>query len=114
MTTRIDFAPGEERHWFPIDRSILAQAGIALSGPPAAEVFAAIPLQALRPLLAESIAWRRGNPGAPGEETLNAARALRFVREGRWHSKTEAGRWALEQGVFAVETLRDALAARSA
>jgi hypothetical protein len=40
MPFRVDFEPDpDEAHWFPIDRSILAQHGVALFGPPAADVF---------------------------------------------------------------------------
>jgi len=114
MAPRVDLVPGGESHWFSIDRSILAQAGMALYGPPAGEVFAPIGLEALRPVLAESIAWHRRNPGPRGDGVLNASRALRFVSEGRWSSKTEAGRWAIERGAFPRETVLAALEARGA
>lgn len=53
-------------HWFAIDRSILSQAGIALWGPPAAEVFVPIPPAALAPVVAESVRWHRENAVDPG------------------------------------------------
>jgi hypothetical protein len=56
MPLRIETSPVES-HWFPIDRSILAQAGVAITGPPAGEVFAAIDRAALIPVLVESIRW---------------------------------------------------------
>jgi hypothetical protein len=81
--------------WFPIDRSILAQAGVAILGPPAEEVFATIPVDDLRPLLEESDEWHRANGEA--DTAANAARAQRFLSEGRWFSKQEAASWARDQ-----------------
>ena len=68
MPLRVDFEPDPaEGHWFPIDRSILAARGVALHGPPAAELFAPIPHRLLLPLLGRSVGkiahikwhWRR-------------------------------------------------------
>ncbi len=89
-------------HWFPIDRSVLSQAGIALWGPPADEVFAPIPRAALAPVVAESVRWHRDHPVDPADAVLNACRALRFVKEGRWSSKPAAGRWAVDNGLAAA------------
>jgi predicted nucleotidyltransferase len=91
-----------DRHWYPIDRAILAAHGVALAGPPAAEVFAAPPRELLLPLVAEAV--RR-------HDVLNACRALHYEREGRWSSKTTAGIWAL--GVVEnPDPVRRALACR--
>ena len=59
---RVDLAPqpGEE-HWFAIDRSLLAGHGVALLGPPAAEVFASPPKEALLPVLAQGLRWYAEN-----------------------------------------------------
>jgi hypothetical protein len=81
--------------WFPIDRSILAQAGVAILGPPADQVFAQVPPEELRPALEESDEWHRANREADSER--NRARAMRFLREGRWCSKQQAWRWAADQ-----------------
>ena len=77
--------------WFPIDRSILAQAGVAIAGPPAQEVFAPIPLEDLRPVLEEADRWHRADPGGGADAAANLARAERFLRDGRWVAKSEAG-----------------------
>lgn len=115
MALRVDLEPASgPSHWFPIDRSILAQAGVAIAGPPAGEIFAPIDRAVLLPVLAESIAWHRRNPGSRGDDVLNACRALRFAREGLWSSKTEAGRWAIEGGVFPAGMVLAALEARGA
>ena len=60
MDFRADFEPGDiEGFWFAIDRSILREHGIPVHGPPAGELIAEIPREALLPLLAESVQWHR-------------------------------------------------------
>jgi hypothetical protein len=100
-------------HWFSIDRSVLAQAGIALRGPPAHEVFTPIPPRALAPVLVDSVRWHRRAGGEPGDAVLNACRALRFATEGRWTSKPEAGRWAVERGQAPPDLVASARVART-
>jgi hypothetical protein len=96
MPLLVETEPGDgPDFWFPIDRSILAQAGVAILGPPAEEVFAPIPVGDLRPVLEESDEWHRRS--GETDEAPNAARALRFLSEGRWCSKQEAERWAADQ-----------------
>ncbi len=107
-------APGEVgSHWFPIDRSVLAQAGVALVGPPAGEVFAPIRPAELAPVLVESIRWHRDHAGGMSDAVLNACRALRFAEEGRWSSKPAAGRWAVEEGLAPGELIAAAINART-
>jgi len=111
MAFRADYAPGGiEAHWFPLDRSILAERGVAVLGPPAREVFAALPRKEVLPLLRESLRWHELGEAAPDDAVLNACRAWRFAAEGTWSSKPAAGEWALERG--AGDVVRDALAAR--
>jgi hypothetical protein len=113
MPLRVDEIPGSiAGHWFPIDRSILAQAGVALLGPPAADVFASIEPDELLPQLLDSVRWHRRRGDDAGDAVLNACRALRFSLEGRWSSKTEAGEWAAGQGEAPVDLVRAAIAAR--
>lgn len=112
MPFRVEYEPRpDEAHWFPIDRSILAERGLALVGPPAREVFAPIPKQALLPVLVKSLEWHGGGAARPDDVVLNAARSLRFALEGSWSSKREAGRWAL--ATLDAEVVPDALAARA-
>lgn len=96
MTFRVDEEPGEiEGFWFAIDRAILREHGVALAGPPPAELFAPIPRAALLPLLRESIDWHRDSEVPLGTDVvLNTCRALRFATEGTWSHKREAGAWA--------------------
>ena len=92
MDFRADFEPGDiEGFWFAIDRSILREHGIPVHGPPAGELIAEIPREALLPLLAESVQWHRDSatPTA-GDVILNTARTQHFVDTGHWISKPEA------------------------
>ena len=95
MPERIDFEPVPgETHWFAIDRSILAQSGVALHGPPAQDVFAALPRELLFPVLAEAL--RRAGTG--GAAVLSACRTLRLIEGGVWESKPAAAAWMLARG----------------
>jgi hypothetical protein len=67
---RADFAPGTiERHWFPLDRALIASAGIAIDGPPAGELFSPMPRDLLLPVIRESLTWH-GRDGSPKTPTL--------------------------------------------
>jgi hypothetical protein len=103
---------GAERHWFPIDRGIYAEHGVALSGPPATEVFAPVARHELLPLLVEALEWHAPGSARGADVVLNAARSLRYALEGTWSSKHDAGRWALEQ-LGPDDAVARALAARS-
>jgi len=100
-------------HWFAIDRSLLSQAGVALVGPPAGEVLAAIPPRELAPALVESVRWHREHEAATGNAVLNACRSLLFAEEGLWSSKPAAGRWASECGGAPERLVSQALTART-
>jgi hypothetical protein len=88
--------PGE-RQWFAIDRSVLAKHGIALFGPPPAEVFAPVAPDDLRPALADVLRWYEREAPESKDAVLNAGRSLRFVREGIWLPKPALRAWAGEQ-----------------
>lgn len=113
MRFRADLEPDPlERHWFPIDRAILAEHGLALHGPPAGEVFAPPSREELLRAVRESLEWHLRYGPAGDDAVLNACRALRYVVEGTWSSKGEAGRWALER-VEDESLVAAALAART-
>jgi hypothetical protein len=101
MGFRVDEEPGEiEGFWFAIDRAILREHGVALSGPAAADLFAPIPRATLLLLLQESIRWHRDSDVPLGSDTvLNTCRALRFATEGTWSSKREAGVWVTDEPI---------------
>jgi hypothetical protein len=88
--------PGE-RQWFAIDRSVLAEHGIALVGPPAADVFAPVARDDLRPALADVLRWYEREAPESGDAVLNAGRSLLFMREGIWLPKPALRAWAGEQ-----------------
>jgi hypothetical protein len=99
MAERIDFEPvAGERHWFAIDRSILAQQGIALRGPQAADVFAPISRDLLVPVVADALRWHAGGDARPDDAVLNACRSLRFAADGVWSSKRAAAAWMRARG----------------
>ena len=100
-----------EPHWYAIDRSILAQRGVALAGPPAQQMFSSPPRAVVVGLLAESMDWHRAH-AADDDAVLNTCRAFHFARMGTWVSKTQAGRWMLDQPE-AGERIARALAARA-
>jgi len=98
LTFRADREPQPgERHWFAVDRSVLAAHGIALLGPPAAQVFAPIAVDDLRPVLADVLRWYEREAPESDDAILNAGRSLRFVREGVWLPKPALRAWAAEQ-----------------
>ncbi|MGC4878236.1 nucleotidyltransferase domain-containing protein [Micromonospora sp. DT43] len=114
-----DRPPSDGRFWYGLDRSILHQSGLALVGPPAAEVFADLTPADLRRLLIEALTWwlalptPAGDRPAPGAEdaVLGACRSLVRHRDGAWLSKVAAGRRLVDTGDPA-EVIRRAIAAR--
>jgi len=105
--------PGVASHWFAIDRSVLSQAGSALVGPPAREVFPPIPPLDLIPVLIDSLRWHRDHATDSSDAVLNACRALCYAEEARWSSKPVAGRWAVDRGLAPADLVSRALAART-
>ena len=114
MDFRATWAGGDRREqdgtfWYAIDRSILAEHGRSLVGPPAGDVFRSVSDADLVDLLIASLRWHLGsgdaeNPdpdstAAPAAWTadavLNACRGWQRVRTGQWLSKSDAGRQLL-------------------
>lgn len=113
MTFRVDYAPVPgERHWFALDRAILAERGVAITGPAARHVFAPLPRALVLPVLRESLLWHLREDAPADDAVLNACRALRYHSDATWASKPDAGRWALAR-VADAATVEAALAARS-
>jgi hypothetical protein len=115
MPFRADFAfdPEVGSHWFAIDRAILRERGLTVTGPSAAEIFAEIPRSLLLPVVAESLRWHEDGDALGDDAVLNACRALRYARTGSWASKPDAGRWALETGAGDSATIETAFDARA-
>jgi Domain of unknown function (DUF4111)/Nucleotidyltransferase domain len=96
MEFRAEYEPGtDEQHWFPLDRSLLRQRGVALHGPPAADVFAPLPRRVLLGLVLAAVRWHSSGAARGDDAVLNACRSWRFAAEAVWSSKREAGAWAL-------------------
>jgi hypothetical protein len=84
--------PQDGSFWYAVDRSILADHGRSVVGPPAGGVFASPADWDLAGLLAESLRWHLASPAAATDDAvLNACRAVHRVRSGRWLSKAAAG-----------------------
>ena len=112
MAFRADIeADRAEAHWFPIDRSVLRDRGIALCGPPPGEVFGALPRPRLATVLVDSLRWHATAEARGDDAVLNACRAWRWAVEGVWSSKPAAGAWALTQP-GSPPLVAEALAAR--
>jgi hypothetical protein len=95
--------------WYAIDRSILAERGRAISGPPAQQIFRSVSDDALVELQIASLRWHLGlaagtdypldadDAGASwtDDAVLNACRAWQRIRTGHWSSKLVAGEQVL-------------------
>ena len=111
LTFRADREPQPgERHWFAIDRSVLAQHGLPLFGPPAAEVFSPVAPEDLRPVLADVLRWYLREAPEGEDAVLNAGRSVRFMRDGIWEPKPALRTWAVEQQGTHEEILSRAIA----
>lgn len=89
------FAAGDDpRFWFVLDVAIGREHGRALAGPPAAEVFPALPRALIAEPLREAIAYYRGLDPSGIQGALASCRAWAWAEEGHWLSKGEAARWA--------------------
>jgi len=84
----------EPRFWYVLDRAIAHRQGIAISGPPAAEVFSDITRQLLVEVMGESMRWHREHEKATLYSVLNASRAWRFAVDDVLGSKLEGAAWA--------------------
>jgi hypothetical protein len=111
MPFRATFDPADRpaadgRFWYALDRSILHQSGLALFGPPAAEVFGDLGAADLRTALIDALNWwlllptPDSDEPAPGAEdaVLGACRSLVKHRDGVWLAKVAAGRHLLSVG----------------
>jgi hypothetical protein len=96
MARRVSFDPASEpSHWFVLDLSILREHGLVLTGPPARELVGPVPRSRVLAALRDSLAWHVAHESLPHQAVLNASRGWRYVEEGGWSSKDDAGAWAL-------------------
>ena len=84
----------EAGFWYVLDRGIAHRSGVAISGPPAREIFADVPRGTLLEAMHASMAWHRINEKATLYSVLNACRAWRFAATDVLGSKLEGAAWA--------------------
>jgi predicted nucleotidyltransferase len=84
----------EPRFWYVLDRAIAHRRGVVITGPPPAEMFAAVSRSTLLDALVESMRWHRQHERATLYSVLNASRAWRFAVEDVLGSKLEGAAWA--------------------
>jgi hypothetical protein len=88
-------ASTEPAFWFVLDIAIARASGVAVVGPPPAETLPEVPRDALEAAVRESSDWFSTHDAPADDLVLNAARTRRFLDEGVWSSKAEAGAWAI-------------------
>ena len=87
----------EPAHWFVIDRSIARARGRALFGPLPRDVLAPVPRGEVLAALGDSLDWHAAHESTSPNSVLNACRAWRWTRTGRWTSKRAAAEWARDR-----------------
>ncbi|KAL4973059.1 hypothetical protein BDW66DRAFT_142944 [Aspergillus desertorum] len=85
----------EPQFWFLLDIAMGRVLGTALFGPPATEVFAAPKVEWILDSIMDSLDWHRQQPLLTYDGILNACRALRFAKTGKWGSKRDGGGWVI-------------------
>ena len=88
-------ADAEPRFWFTLDVAIAREHSRPLSGAAPATILPALPRSLLLAAHGDAIAWYRAND--PEHALVTACRAWAWAAEGRWLSKGEATRWALDR-----------------
>lgn len=95
MPTVVHLDPASEPgFWYVLDRAVASRSGVAISGPPARQIFADVPRSALLEAMYESMAWHRAHEKATLYSVLNACRAWRFAAMDVLGSKLEGAAWA--------------------
>ena len=87
-------ATHEPGFWYVLDRAVAHRSGVAISGPPAQQLFADASRRVLLQAMHESMAWHRAHEKATLYSVLNACRAWRFAEDDVLGSKLEGATWA--------------------
>ncbi|HEX5907879.1 MAG TPA: aminoglycoside adenylyltransferase domain-containing protein [Propionibacteriaceae bacterium] len=99
------FGPGDgPAFWYAIDRAITRQSGASLYGPPALQLFAALPYEDLLHIVIASVEAHSDPQEGHllDNAVLNGCRALSFAHDRRWYAKIDAAERALPMvGEFA-------------
>ena len=86
----------EPAFWFVLDLALVREHGLALVGPPPADVLAPVARDDVVAAQAEAIAWYAANE--PGRDTFAAAaRSWHWLETGRFAPKDEAVAWAAQR-----------------
>ena len=94
MAQHVAYDPSEDpRFWFVLDVAIGREAGRALAGPPAAEVFPDLPAPLVLRSLQQALDWYAANDSGGTQAALAAVRAWAWAEEGRWLAKGPAAVW---------------------
>jgi hypothetical protein len=100
-------AGADSPHWFVLDRAIIAQRGLVLTGPPPADALVPPTEDEILEALAIGLQWYRDRPGEPRDDAaLNAVRSRAYLETGRWASKAEAVELLLVEVSSSVESRR--------
>jgi hypothetical protein len=95
MAQHVAFDAAEDPgFWFVIDVDIARSSAVPLIGPPAADVFPALPRARVATAVLEGLDWWSTRSGTPTQTLLSACRSWAWATDGRWRSKTESARWA--------------------
>jgi hypothetical protein len=98
MDRHVSFDPRENpRFWFALDVAIGRELGRALLGPPAEELFPALPDRLVRRAALDSLDWWWAHGGHRAAAVLAACTAWRWTAGAGWASKSAAARWAAER-----------------
>jgi hypothetical protein len=107
--------PGDDRGDpdLPLHFAVVRQIGLAVYGPPPADVVRDVPRDEQIGLVDDELDWAVGNAG-PSTQVLTACRAWALSVDGRFRSKRDAAEWALRHRAPAVvaEVLTDHRGAR--
>jgi hypothetical protein len=87
-------AAAEPGFWYVLDRAVAHRSGLAISGPPAREVFSDVPRDTLLEAMYASMTWHRRHERGTLYSVLNACRAWRFAVVDLLGSKLEGAAWA--------------------
>lgn len=88
----------EPAHWFVLDLASARERSRVLVGSPLDEVLGPLDDRVVVAALLASSTWHADHDAAAPNRVLNACRAWHWLETGRWSSKSEAARWAIEAG----------------
>ena len=108
MPFHATFEPGTDSpHWFVLDRAIIGQRGLVLTGPPPDEALVPPSEDEILEALAIGLQWYRDRPEEFRDDAaLNAVRSRAYLETGRFASKAEAIELLLDEVSSSVESRR--------